>query len=297
MSRRKERLLSRLAARLPYEEAKEVYEELSYQKTGRMTIHRTVQSLGTKLKERPVPLPALPDKGKKHVTADGAMIHIREEGWREALVGAVYEVDDSREATEIIYASRLGNRHALGDDLYRLAGRPESEASRGMAFVADGANWLDEIQQMYFPLATRIIDQWHVREYLWGIANEFYEQGSGKAGAWVKEKITLLKKNQQRSLKQSFSRMEPKTKKQREILADTKRYFHNHGHQMNYPRYQRMGFHIGSGVAEGACKHVIQSRFKRAGMRWSRSGAEKLLALRDLHINNKWELIGDYQRN
>ena len=193
--------------------------------------------------------------------------------------------------------SRLGNREALGDDLYRLAGRPESEVSKGMAFVADGANWLDEIQRIHFPFATRIIDQWHVREYLWGVANEFYEQGSRKAQDWAKGKIGLLKKNRQRSLKQSFCRMEPKTKKQREILTDTKRYFQNHGHQMDYPRYQRKGFHIGSGVAEGACKHVLQSRFKRAGMRWSRPGAEKLLALGDLHINGKWELLGDYQRN
>lgn len=297
MSRKKERLLARLAARLPYEEAKAVYEELSYQKTGSMTIHRTAQSLGQKIRQTPPEIALVSEEGKRHVTADGAMIHIRQEGWKEALVGAVYEVDESREAREIVYAARLGNREALGHDLYRLAGQPESEASEGMAFVADGANWLDEIKNMQFPLATRIIDQWHAREYLWNLANEFYEQGSQKAQGWAKEKINLLKKNQQRSLKQSFSRMEPKTKKQREALTDTKRYFENHGYQMNYPLYQKMGFHIGSGVAEGACKHVIQSRFKRAGMRWSRPGAENLLALRSLHVNDKWELLQHYQRN
>lgn len=297
MSRKKERLLGRLAARLPYEEAKAVYEELSYQKTGSMTIHRTAQSLGQKLRQTPPAISLASEQNKRHVTADGAMIHIRGEGWKEALVGAVYEVDESRGATEIVYAARLGNREALGYELYRLAGQPEFQASREMAFVADGANWLDEIQQMHFPLATRIIDQWHAREYLWDVANEFYEQGSRKAQGWAKEKIHLLKKNQQRSLKQSFSRMEPKTKKQRETLADTKRYFQNHGYQMNYPRYLRMGFHIGSGVAEGACKHVIQTRFKRTGMRWSRPGAENLLALRSLHVNGKWELLQNYQRN
>lgn len=297
MSRKKERLLTRLAVRLPYEEAKAVYEELSYQKTGSMTIHRTAQSLGRKIRQTPPEVTLVSEPGKRHVTADGAMIHIRGEGWKEALVGAVYEVDESREASEIVYAARLGNREALGYDLYHLAGQPESEASKGMAFVADGANWLDEIKDLQFPLATRIIDQWHAREYLWSVANEFYEQGSRKTQVWAKEKIRLLKKNKQRSLKQSLSRMEPKTKKQREILADTMRYFENHGHQMNYPLYQRKGFHIGSGVAEGACKHVIQSRFKRAGMRWSHPGAENLLALRSLHVNDKWELLANYQRN
>ena len=65
----------------------------------------------------------------------------------------------------------------------------------------------------------------------------------------------------------------------------------------DYPCYQRKGFHIGSGVAEGACKHVIQSRFKRTGMRWSRPGAENLLALRNLHVNDHWELLQNYQQN
>lgn len=297
MSQKKERLLARLAARLPYEEAKAVYEELSYQKTGSMTIHRTAQALGQKLRQTPPAVVLAAPEDKRHVTADGAMIHIRGEGWKEALVGAVYEVDESREATEIVYTARLGNREALGQDLYRLAGQPESEASKGMAFIADGANWLDEIQQMQFPLAIRIIDQWHAREYLWDLSNEFYEQGTGKAQGWAKEKVQLLKKNKQQCLKLAFCRMAPKTKKQREILRDTKRYFKNHGHQMNYPLYRRLGFHIGSGVAEGACKHVIQSRFKRAGMRWSRPGAENLLALRSLHVNDKWDLLANYQRN
>lgn len=206
-----------------------------------MTIHRTVQSLGKKLQERPAQLPPLANKGKKHVTADGAMIHLRGEGWKETLVGAVYEVDESREATEILYVTRLGNRPALGEDLYRLAGQPEFKASQGTAFVADGANWLDEIQQMQFPLATRIIDQWHAREYLWNVVNEFYEQGSRKARTWVTKKVDLLKKNKQRSLQQLFCKIIPKTKKQHELLNDTRRYFQNHGHQMNYPRYQRNG--------------------------------------------------------
>ncbi len=297
MSRRKERLLARLAARLPYEEAKAVYEDLSYQKTGRMTIHRTAQCLGQKLRQTSPAVTLEAKEGKRHVTADGAMIRIRGEGWKEALVGAAYDVDESREVTQIVYAARLGNREALGYDLYRLAGQPESRESQEMAFVADAASWLDQIKDLQFPDATRIVDQWHAQEYLWGLSNEFYEQGTGKAQGWAKEKIRLLKNNKQRCLKLTFCRMEPKTKKQREILTDTKRYFKNHGHQMNYPLYQRMGFHVGSGAAEGACKHVIQSRFKRAGMRWSRSGAENLLALRSLHVNKKWELLQNYQRN
>jgi hypothetical protein len=38
--------------------------------------------------------------------------------------------------------------------------------------------------------------------------------------------------------------------------------------RIRYPEPWECGLAVGSGAVEGACKHVIQSRFKRAGMRW-----------------------------
>jgi len=153
----------------------------------------------------------------------------------------------------------------------------------------------------YFFGKKRIALKWKIVQQVYFIARispiPTRNNLSADTQEWAKEKIQLLKRNKQPSLKLTFCKMAPKTKKQREVLSDTKRYFENHGHQMNYPLYKRMGFHVGSGVAEGACKHVIQSRFKRAGMRWSRQGAENLLALRSLHVNDKWELLQNYQRN
>jgi len=32
-------------------------------------------------------------------------------------------------------------------------------------------------------------------------------------------------------------------------------------------------------------------------MRWSRQGAENLLALRSLHVNDEWEFLRNYQKN
>ena len=42
---------------------------------------------------------------------------------------------------------------------------------------------------------------------------------------------------------------------------------------------------IGSGAVEGACKHLIQARFKRAGMRWKRVGFLNVLELRVARLN------------
>lgn len=300
MSKQKEKQLALLSARLPYEEAQKVYEELTGQTVGQMTAHRTVQRLGARMTEVKAPLKPeskIEENTKKHVTADGVLIHIRREGWKEAKVGSVYEVDGERKAKDAAYTATLNSREAFGGKLYQLAGAPEASESAEMTFIGDGAQWLDELQQFLFPLAERIVDFWHVTEYLWEVANTFYEEGSAKAREWAGDKIQKLRQGQTKLVQASLSQMKSKTKKQREVLEATQTYFHNHAHQMDYPRYEAMGLHIGSGIAEAACKFVIQTRFKRNGMRWSRSGGENLLRLRLAYLNNQWDQLFETMKN
>jgi len=55
--------------------------------------------------------------------------------------------------------------------------------------------------------------------------------------------------------------------------------FHNRG-RMRYHLFREAGYPIGSGTVESACKTVVQQRLKQSGMRWSRLGAQAMLALR-----------------
>ena len=304
MSLKKERQLAKLAVRIPYEEAKAVYEELTHTKVGRMTAHRSVQRLGKKLQESQNVLesqsPAIKEegnKGKEHVTADGTMVHFRGEGWKETKVGAYYRVDEERRARDIFYTATLGPRAELGLRLYHLSGEPLLEQTGEMAFVSDAAEWLSEMQQEHFPLATAIVDFYHASEYVWKAAKSFYGESSLKTRQWAEEKIKQLEAGDQRGLQRSFSKMKPKTEEQKESLKVVRRYFRNHGSKMDYPRYKNRGLHIGSGIAEGACKHVVGARFKQAGMRWSRPGAGHLLHLRLAHLNNQWNLVAACQLN
>lgn len=300
MSRQKEKQLALLSVHMPYEEAKKVYMELTHLSVGRMTVHRTVQCLGTKIAglEGTVPK-ALKPKGetRRHVTADGVMIHIRKEGWKEAKVGSVYEVNQERQAREKLYTATVESREMFGQQLYHLAGEPEALQTSQMAFISDAARWLDEIQSFSFPLAERIVDFWHVTEYLWKVANAFYQEGSTKAKTWAEEKIKKLKAGHAKLIQASLSQMKPRNKLQKEMLQAAQTYFQNHAHQMDYPRYEAMGLHIGSGVGEAACKFVIQTRFKRCGMRWSRPGAENLLRLRLAYLNGQWDKLLEAAKN
>lgn len=296
----KEKQLALLCVHMPYEEAKKVYEELTRLKTGRTTAHRIVQHLGSEAVQQNLEKESrakVEEPSRRHVTADGVMIHIREEGWKEAKVGSIYEVDEERKARGIVYTATLSNREAFGNQLYRLAGEPEAAETGSMTFISDGALWLDELHEFSFPLAVRIVDFWHVTEYLWKVANAFYQEGTTKAKQWADEKVHALRQGKAKLIQASLCRMKPRTKTQKEILHAAQTYFENHAHQMDYPRYEKMGLHIGSGIAEAACKFVIQTRFKRCGMRWSRKGAENLLRLRQAYLNHQWADLFDARRN
>ena len=60
---------------------------------------------------------------------------------------------------------------------------------------------------------------------------------------------------------------------------------------MVYPEYEANGGSIGSGAVESACKTVVCSRLKGAGMRWSEAGAHAVCHVRALYRSEagQWE--------
>jgi hypothetical protein len=62
---------------------------------------------------------------------------------------------------------------------------------------------------------------------------------------------------------------------------------------MHYQNYLALGYPIGTGVIEGACRHLVKDRFERAGMRWSKVGTQVMLDLRAVYLNGDWD---DFQR-
>ena len=60
-------------------------------------------------------------------------------------------------------------------------------------------------------------------------------------------------------------------------------YVRNNLHRMDYPRYRKEGWQIGSGHIEAACKTVVNQRLKQSGMRWGCDGADAVCHLRALY--------------
>ena len=49
---------------------------------------------------------------------------------------------------------------------------------------------------------------------------------------------------------------------------------------MRYHWFRQCGLFVGSGVVEAGCKTVVGLRLKQAGMHWTTSGADAIIALR-----------------
>ena len=71
-------------------------------------------------------------------------------------------------------------------------------------------------------------------------------------------------------------------------------YLENNRDCMQYDYYLELGYPIGSGVVEGACRHLVKDRMEGTGMRWRTEGAQSMLDLRAIFLNGDWD---DFQQH
>jgi len=65
---------------------------------------------------------------------------------------------------------------------------------------------------------------------------------------------------------------------------------------MRYDEYLARGWPIGTGVIEGACRHLVKDRMEQSGMRWTKAGAQTVLDLRAVHLNGQWDHYWQFYR-
>ena len=80
-----------------------------------------------------------------------------------------------------------------------------------------------------------------------------------------------------------------------EAVSSCIRYYGTNRDRMRYDLYRQRGLPVGSGVVESACKQIVGSRFKGAGRRWSKIGANAVLAIKCCFRNNRWPDFLDWR--
>ncbi len=184
----------------------------------------------------------------------------------------------------------------LADELCRR----NPEGAKPVVFLSDGERALHDRQGEYLPEGvTCILDLLHVMERLWKVAWCLFDEKKQKAQAerWVEDRLRMLLDGQVglviSGLRQTVTKRKPRGSR-RKTMREVINYFDRNRDRMRYDEYLAAGYPIGSGVIEGACRHLVKDRLERAGMRWHPDGARAMLDLRAVYLNGEWEEFWGY---
>lgn len=179
-------------------------------------------------------------------------------------------------------------------------GRRNPGSRREVVYLMDGQEALWDARRAYLPgtNAVEILDLLHVTPRLWAAAHLFHREGSADAVAFVRDRLDRVLTGQVVRVVRGLRQMGTKRRlggAKRKRLATICGYLVKNAPRMRYDEYLAKGYPIASGVIEGACRHYVKDRLERAGMHWTRDGAQAMLDVRSEFLNGDWEAFQQFR--
>jgi hypothetical protein len=232
-------------------------------------------------------------KQRLGVSMDGTMVHIRKEGWKELKVGCCFDIavyptrvrdtgdwEDLAHATHNQYVAHLGGPEEFGQKLWTLAKARGWEGACDRQVIGDGAPWIWNEAQEHFYDAQQTLDWYHATEHLAGVATLLYSEGTSAAKHWYKETTKALYEGHAEAIVQEMILAAQKCSEAvaAEVCKEAA-YLETHKRRTHYQELREDKYVIGSGMVESGGKQ-FKARFCGPGMRWNRSGIERLIPIR-----------------
>lgn len=302
-----------------FEEAEEILRRIAKIEMDDSTIWRHVEKRGEimreaeeKRKEKALTLPQVgerprqPSPGADYmgVGMDGAMVNIREEGWKEFKVGTVYQIEKRPNRDPITgewaqvacavnnsYVAHLGDAQGFAPLIWSEAQSRGWENARHTQTIGDGALWIWNLADEYFPLSLRTLDWYHGSEYLHTAAQLLFPSSASATTRWLNRAETMLFQGQAESIALSISeKIASNPALANDELSAAITYFQHNHKRMQYMEFRKDGFPIGSGMVESAAKQ-FKARFTGPGMRWSRNGLQHLIPIRSALLSHSFDSL------
>jgi hypothetical protein len=296
-----------LSGLLTFEDCQAVFERIGHVHIPVSSIWRYTQSAGARFQQyleheqgqvsverTVVPHMSQDHAHQKGISMDGGMVHIREEGWKEFKVGTVFDVEQRLERDErtgelvdrahgvhMAYTAVLGSVDRFGPALWALAVQYEVPTARDSSVSADGAEWIWNLVADLFPDSVQVVDWYHALQHLSEAAKAAFPDDEVKAQRWFKTATDDLFQGNVFKIIHFL---------ERRGLDDPARYFQVHQRRMQYAEFQEQGLPIGSGTVESGVKQ-FKVRLTGPGMRWSRSGAERMLVIRAAVMQDSFDVL------
>jgi hypothetical protein len=299
------RILCRTALELPYQQSQElVTDTLGFEPCSAREIERVSDWHGRRLERaseanlQTAPPPRQRPSGQPRfcLAIDGVMVpgqpdpqqHRLE--WHEVKVAVVF---DSAGLESPFYVAAWEEAETFGKRLWKaLQGWGEQDFR---VVLGDGAVWIWNLADEYFPQVSQLLDFYHAAEHLYATAEALWPADTAKN--WCEERMLQLKEGQDDHFFASLQWLAARPAKVDEAKRPEKllHYFQQNRGRLDYPWALRHHLPIGSGMVESSNRSIVQQRLKQAGMRWSQPGAQNVLNLRTPHrsglFENYWESL------
>ena len=200
------------------------------------------------------------------------------------------------EMTQLVEGERLDGRSSLFLHLAVECHLRDASQRKVLICLMDGEEPLWSAKQEWLDRAVEILDIFHVLERLWTMARSLPKDCNVQdfvdhhARMIVEGKVDYAVRNFRRLIKERKLRGKAKAAMQRGIG-----YFRRNRQRMRYHEYLAEGYPIGSGVAEGTCRNLVKDRMELTGMRWEQCGAQMMIYLRALYLNDEWNTFITYR--
>jgi hypothetical protein len=299
--------LVRLAIWMPFARAAKELGEVTGVQVSEATVRRHTQQAGQAYVEVQTQQSQAPDGSSHHcgpaearlvLSSDGAYVSLVRQQWAEVrtlAIGTVAQTNKRVHTEHLSYFSRMM-------DASTFIARAEVETRRRQVLeapevgaVTDGAPWLQELVNVHRPDAVRILDFPHAAQRISAIVDALLQAGYALPPDALKRSLHILKHRGPRPLLRLLTRLQA-SPLALAAIEEPLEYLRKREPLMDYPRFQREGWPIGSGMVESANKTVMQARLKGAGMHWAPAHVNPMLALRTAVCSDRWSEAWEQQQ-
>ena len=319
MSAELESLVGMTGALVPFEKGSQFFERLTLVGISPQSMDKATEAMGTEVMaveaeqiaasqdegQLAAEARAAPEGERLYGTLDAVKVHCREkrdaedEGWRDLKAGAWFHTEapppatpeDSWEiqARDISYYCDFGEASAFGALLWARGYARGALRAREVVFIGDGAEWIWNLVAEHYPQATQIVDWFHARERLGGVAKAAIRDGAEQA-RWLERVRGLLWEGRVEEVLAALGAL-PGAEEVGNEVHKAIHYFSAHRARMHYAAFRAQGYQIGSGTIESACKQLGILRMKVPGATWSTEGARRTAKARAAFLSDQWDEV------
>ena len=113
---------------------------------------------------------------------------------------------------------------------------------KSVVFIGDGAAWIWNLVDEYFPNAVEIVDYMHAKSHLYEVAKlAFGETEIEVIGAWIKETEPLLYEGNITAVVARIRALATQQSEVSDSLQKEARYFEKHADRMRYKKFREKG--------------------------------------------------------